>query len=268
MSSAAKPPNYSVKRKFRYLSRKQVSSPLLAITAIFDTITGLNRYDMSKDCEGGMETLCYPVTKHIANYLSRNETREILGVDHAVPQQYSSCNMDVGYAFGAKMDLERGSVLYVTALLERGIRVLIYVGESDYICNWIGNREWSEALEWSGGDKYRAVPLGTWSIDGNEVGKYKSSGPFTFATIRGAGHMVRISYIDGRVVRNQNAHFLLCIRRLMISQKNHSRCSTVGSLERSSSRPLTDSTLLSALSSTVRASGITWSHLLFSEAPT
>ena len=27
--------------------------------------------------------------------------------------------------------------LYIGALLERGVRVLIYVGENDWICNWV-----------------------------------------------------------------------------------------------------------------------------------
>jgi hypothetical protein len=40
---------------------------------------------MSKQCEGEFEdTLCYPVTKHIAEYLSRPQTRVALGVDDAL----------------------------------------------------------------------------------------------------------------------------------------------------------------------------------------
>jgi carboxypeptidase C (cathepsin A) len=88
------------------------------------------------------------------------------------------------------MDSVHPTYHYVSALLERGVRVLVYVGEYDWICNWVGNSRWTEELEWSGGDAYRKVPMGTWELDGKTVGRYKSSGDLTFATIHGAGHMV------------------------------------------------------------------------------
>jgi hypothetical protein len=57
----------------------------------------------------------------------------------------------VGARFAANVDGERAPTQhYVTGLLERGVRVLVYVGENDYICNWIGNLGWSEQLDWSG----------------------------------------------------------------------------------------------------------------------
>jgi carboxypeptidase C (cathepsin A) len=95
--------------------------------------------------------------RHIGNFLSSNETRSVLGVDRAVPQKFSSCAHDVGARFNARYDRFHPTYHYVAALLERGIRVLIYVGEYDWICNWVGNRAWTEALEWSGGDAYRKV---------------------------------------------------------------------------------------------------------------
>lgn len=51
------------------------------------------------------------------------------------------------------------------------------------------------ALEWSGADEWRKEALGEWNIPGGEAvaGKVRSSGGLTFATIEGAGHMVRSS---------------------------------------------------------------------------
>lgn len=70
------------------------------------------------------------------------------------------------------------------------MRALIYVGELDWICNWVGNERWTRALEWSGGSAFAAEALGTWDVGGRVVGKVRSSGKLTFATIKGAGHMV------------------------------------------------------------------------------
>ena len=35
-------------------------------------------------------------------------------------------------------------------LLHAGVRVLIYAGDQDLSCNWVGNRRWVDALEWDG----------------------------------------------------------------------------------------------------------------------
>jgi len=37
----------------------------------------------------------------------------------------------------------------VSAQLEAGIKVLIYVGTEDWICNWMGNKRWVTSLAWS-----------------------------------------------------------------------------------------------------------------------
>lgn len=48
------------------------------------------------------------------------------------------------------------------------------------------------ALEWSGQDTFVAEALHDWTVDGKLAGLTRSAGPFTFATIQGAGHMVRL----------------------------------------------------------------------------
>ncbi|KAJ7804149.1 Alpha/Beta hydrolase protein [Mycena olivaceomarginata] len=118
---------------------------------------GLNNYDLSKKCEGNNH--CY--------------------------------NPPVALAFGRlQNDLLHGSTEYVAALLERDIRVLVYVGSYDWVCNWIGNEAWTLALEWSGHAEFAAQPLREWTIDGKRAGRTRSARTFTFATVDGAGHMV------------------------------------------------------------------------------
>ncbi|KJA15144.1 hypothetical protein HYPSUDRAFT_48669 [Hypholoma sublateritium FD-334 SS-4] len=153
--------------------------------------TGKNPYDISKDCEGRIEdTLCYPVTKHISSYLDRPAVRAQLGVDPALTANFSSCSNDVGAAFAANMDEYRLTYHYVAALLERGVRALIYVGKNDWICNHVGNEAWTHALEWSGHAEFAGAPLRPWNVSGAQAGMARSAGGLTFATIEGAGHMV------------------------------------------------------------------------------
>ena len=78
------------------------------------------------------------------------------------------------------------------------MQVLIYVGTSDFIANWIGNERWTLSMEWPGRDAFATTPLTDWTVDGHEnpAGKTRSFGNFTFATIYGAGHFVRPSYLS------------------------------------------------------------------------
>ncbi|KAJ7323615.1 serine carboxypeptidase [Mycena albidolilacea] len=156
----------------------------------------LNPYDISQPCDadGLKDNLCYPVTAYIRAYLSRPSVRKTLGVDDAVPTNFSSCAPAVGSAFRAQMDSYRLTQDYVGGLLERGVRVLIYVGTYDWICNWVGNERWTLALEWSGQAEYAAEPLRPWAVGGDftkgRAGLARSAKGLTFATIDKAGHMV------------------------------------------------------------------------------
>ncbi|KAF9220866.1 serine carboxypeptidase [Gyrodon lividus] len=152
--------------------------------------TGMNPYDISKKCEGDPESLCYPVTKHIRNYLDLPLTRTLLGVDSSVSSNFSSCSGTVGLAFTNAQDEYHQTYTHISGLLERGVRALIYVGTYDWICNWVGNERWTLRMPWTGQEAFVSQPLREWEVDGHVAGKTRSAGGLTFATIDGAGHMV------------------------------------------------------------------------------
>jgi len=152
--------------------------------------TGLNPYDLSKQCEGDVDdTLCYPITHDIAAYLSRPDVRSALGVDPSVPANFTGTNMALNAAFIGSMDHMFPNQIYIAALLERGVRALIYAGVNDFACNWVGNERMTLDTEWTGQEAFAAQPLREWEVDGLAAGLTRSAGPFTFATIDGAGHM-------------------------------------------------------------------------------
>jgi carboxypeptidase C (cathepsin A) len=95
--------------------------------------TGLNPYDISKPCDGPIEeTLCYPFARHIITFLNLLKTRKMLGVSNRVPGHYG-CSEAVQLDFESHLDIAKMTTPYVEALLERGVRVLIYVGTNDWI---------------------------------------------------------------------------------------------------------------------------------------
>ncbi|KAG6844880.1 hypothetical protein H0H87_002825, partial [Tephrocybe sp. NHM501043] len=152
--------------------------------------TGKNPYDISKNCEGEPDELCYPVTGHISKFLNSTSTRSLLGVDPSVPTPYSMCSSPVSQAFALTDDQKTpGTPFHIEALLERKVRVLIYVGTYDWICNWVGNERWTRALEWSGHGEFTEQDLRVWKRHGKRAGLTRSAKGLTFATVEGAGHM-------------------------------------------------------------------------------
>lgn len=153
-------------------------------------LTGYNPYDISKLCDGPLsETLCYPVTKAISTFLDRADIRSLIGVDAAVTGNFSSCSNSVGRDFNVNGDPMFPTQLYLAALLERGVRTLIYVGANDWICNWVGNERMTLGMEWTGQAAFGEKTLEEWTVDGHAAGLTRSHGPLTFATIYNAGHM-------------------------------------------------------------------------------
>lgn len=75
--------------------------------------------------------------REIAAYLSRPDIRSQLGVDPAVPANFSNVNEDFLATLWANGDRMFPAYDYVAALLERGVRALIYVGVNDLLCNWV-----------------------------------------------------------------------------------------------------------------------------------
>ena len=128
--------------------------------------------------------------RYIREFLDDPATRSIIGVDPSVPTNFSSCNHDVGSNFHAAQDTLHPTKDYVGALLERGVKILIYAGTYDWICNWVGNERWTLGLEWTGKDAFNEAKLTEWIVEGKVAGKTRSADGLTFATVSHAGHMV------------------------------------------------------------------------------
>lgn len=156
--------------------------------------TGQNPYDIRKKCTSG-DSLCYEQLSWITKYLNQPHVIEALGAE---TDGYDSCNFDVNRNFLFAGDWMQPFHRLVPGILEQ-IPVLVYAGDADFICNWLGNHAWTEALEWPGQKAFRSVPLGDLALtadyspalrQGTKIGQVKSSGNFTFMRLHAGGHMV------------------------------------------------------------------------------
>jgi cathepsin A (carboxypeptidase C) len=147
--------------------------------------TGINVYDIRGPCKDN-NNLCYSELGWISEYLNKKEVMEALGAEVST---YESCNFDINRNFLLHGDWMLPFHKFVVDLLAK-IPVLIYAGDADFICNWLGNHAWTEKLEWSGKKDFNKVPLGPFTVNDKKVGQVKSAGNLTFLTVEQAGHMM------------------------------------------------------------------------------
>ncbi|XP_057456083.1 serine carboxypeptidase-like [Lotus japonicus] len=152
---------------------------------IFDdilSITGdINYYDIRKKCEG---PLCYDFS-NLETLMNEKTVRDALGVGNL---EFVSCSRRVHAAMS--QDWVKNLEVGIPSLLEDGIKALVYAGEYDLICNWLGNSRWVHAMEWSGQKEFGESPTVKFFVDGAEAGSLNSYGPLSFLKVNGAGHMV------------------------------------------------------------------------------
>ncbi|GAB4836408.1 hypothetical protein Ancab_001320 [Ancistrocladus abbreviatus] len=117
--------------------------------------------------------------------LNQQSARDALGVGDI---DWVPCSFTVHQAM--MVDWMRNLEADIPGLLENGIQLLIYAGEEDLICNWLGNWGWVQAMEWSGQQDFVSSPDVPSQVDGSEAGIMKSSGPLSFLKVHNSGHMV------------------------------------------------------------------------------
>lgn len=150
--------------------------------------TGLNPYDIRKPCVGNQD-MCYDDIDYYSNYLNREDIQAIIGAEVSV---YEGCSDPVFNAFTYTGDGGKPFQFDVAKALEKGLPVLIYAGDKDYICNWVGQVLWLNSLEWSGSEVWSSGKFETWETveDQEAAGQYKVAGNLTFVRVFDAGHMV------------------------------------------------------------------------------
>jgi len=150
------------------------------------TATGMNVYDQRIKCE--VPGLCYNFTR-VTTWLNDPTVQAALGVE----KSWESCNYQVNAQFQGDWMLPQQNKI-VPLLDEAGIRVLIYAGDCDFICNWLGNKHWTLNLNWQHKTEFNAadeMPY-LFEYDGHRetAGILRSDNGLSFLQVYKAGHMV------------------------------------------------------------------------------
>ena len=145
--------------------------------------TGVNPYNLDIKCQ--VPGLCYDFSAE-TTWLNNATVQKQLGVD----MKWESCNTGVNIRLEA--DWMKDYQQNVTNLINGNIRGLIYAGDLDFICNYLGNQAWAYQLPWKNQASFQAATVKNWVVDGKNAGliRQDSTKTFTFLQVFQAGHMV------------------------------------------------------------------------------
>ena len=151
-------------------------------SSLLEAAGDVNVYDIRKPC--AVPGLCYDFS-HVETFLNNPSTRAALGVGD---RAWQACSPHVHGDMMA--DWMRDLEPVIPPMLESGLRVLVYAGEDDFICNWLGNKRWVEAMPWSGREAFTEQYPQPFVVDGHTAGDVVESGKLSFLKMSQSGHMV------------------------------------------------------------------------------
>ncbi|KAA8642808.1 putative carboxypeptidase S1 [Aspergillus tanneri] len=127
----------------------------------------------------------YPPSTY-SDYLADAEVKKAIGAR----AKYQECANGPGQKFSATGDNPRSFLPALTEVVKSGISVLVWAGDADWICNWMGNYDVANAVEFDGQKEFQGKSLEPYKVDGKEKGQFKTVDNLSFLRVYGAGHEV------------------------------------------------------------------------------
>ncbi|KAJ7436142.1 alpha/beta-hydrolase [Mycena galericulata] len=150
-------------------------------TLYSDAVGDLDPYDLRQS-----SAAAFP-PEYYVNYLGLSSVKKAIG---ATSSTYSECP-DAPYELFTKTGDDARTLLpQLGEIVDSGLRVLIWAGDADIICNWLGGHAAILAMQWSGAATLAATPLTNITLAGKPIAAVQNVNNFTFARIFAAGHEV------------------------------------------------------------------------------
>lgn len=150
------------------------------VEAVYDNVLNRDEYDVR-------ELMPDPFPYgYFVGYLNTPKVQAAVGAF----VNYSESSNTIGTAFGETGDdgREEGTVKDVLKLLQQNVTVMLYFGDADYNCNWLGGEVVSNEVGQPGFDTAGYTNIKT--SDQITHGQVKQSGAFSFVRIYESGHEV------------------------------------------------------------------------------
>jgi len=115
-----------------------------------------------------------------------NQKSVLDSLDVPTDKKWEDCNTETGNAM-AKFDSRMNAAPMLVDLLNNNVKVLLYHGELDFICNWVGGEKAIDGVEWYGQGEWMKTS-GKWENIG--YGLMRKWNSLSFVKFSNAGHMV------------------------------------------------------------------------------
>ena len=93
-------------------------------------------YDVRRECREMDPILCYDELAWLDVWMNLDSTRKALGIDPEVGK-FSGCNDTVNQDFRLTGEFYYSTAPLLPELVNNGVRLLVYSGNTDYLCNYI-----------------------------------------------------------------------------------------------------------------------------------
>lgn len=123
----------------------------------------------------------------VETYLNRPDVRSAIHAE-TTPHKYVEC-ADPPFNALSHQD-GKGVVAELTAILNSGLRVFIYIGQYDIICQHLGVEKMLSSLSWQGSDGWLKAQPGIWMYEKSPAGYYKKYNNLESLLVLNSGHMV------------------------------------------------------------------------------
>ncbi|PBK90716.1 alpha/beta-hydrolase [Armillaria gallica] len=120
------------------------------------------------------------------DFLSNATVKKRIGAT----SDYSECPDAPFELFERTGDDARTLLPQLAALADSGLNMLIWAGDADINCNWLGGHASVLAMDWSGKEALASTPFTNMTIGGTAVAAVQNVGNFSFARVFAAGHEV------------------------------------------------------------------------------
>ncbi|KAK2031627.1 serine carboxypeptidase [Colletotrichum zoysiae] len=147
-----------------------------AVEAPIESAKNFNVYDI-RSANGDFPSDAY------AQYLQRPEVRKAIGVT----SPYDEC-ADAPYdRFASTGDGQRSFLSKLQDVAKTDVQVLIWAGDSDWICNYVGNYNVVKKI---GGEEFEKAEMKDFNLGGKKRGEYKTVKNLSWLRVYEAGHEI------------------------------------------------------------------------------
>jgi carboxypeptidase C (cathepsin A) len=142
----------------------------------------INHYNIKEPCIE--PSLCYDFSNQ-TTYMNLPATQKALGITR---MDWESCSS----AAGAPLIVDRIRPYSddIPPVLAANVRVLVYSGMWDLICEYLGGEAWLSVMKWPGQDAFNQANYSDWKVNNAVAGHFKAVQGLTWLEVEKAGHMV------------------------------------------------------------------------------